>query len=298
MRVCPRCASPDISDEWACDACGFRPRDADGFPGLGPEMADDAGGFDDAFFAGLASLEAANFWFRARNELILWAMRTDVPRCERILEIGCGTGFVLSAIHDAHPEAELVGTEIFSRGLGVAATRVPEATFLQMDARSIPFRDEFDVIGAFDVLEHIADDRTVIAEVAGALRPGGRFLITVPQHPALWSPQDEVSFHVRRYTAGGIHARLRSAGLEVLRSTSFVTLLLPFMLAARLSMRREATDSPFEAMSGLRVPRPIDRALAAVMGVERAFIRRGVSWPAGGSLLVVAGKPNGNGTAP
>jgi SAM-dependent methyltransferase len=298
VRLCPRCGSPDVSDEWACDACGFRPRDADGFPGLGPEIADDAGGFDDAFFAELASLEADNFWFRARNELILWALRSNVPRCGRILEIGCGTGFVLSAIRDAHPEAELVGTEIFSRGLGFATTRVPEATFLQMDARSIPFRDEFDVIGAFDVLEHIADDRTVIAEVARALRPGGRFLITVPQHPALWSPQDEVSFHIRRYTADGIRAQLTSAGLEVRRLTSFVTFLLPFMLAARLGMRHQATDSPFEAMSGLRVPRPIDQVLAAVMLVERAFIRRGVSWPAGGSLLIVAAKPAPAGSAP
>jgi SAM-dependent methyltransferase len=146
--------------------------------------------------------------------------------------------------------------------------------------------------------EHIADDEAVIREVAHALRPGGRFLITVPQHPALWSPQDEVSFHVRRYTARGIRAQITEAGLEVLRTTSFVSLLLPVMLAARLSMRRRPTESPFEAMSGLRVPRPIDRALEGVMGVERALIRRGISWPAGGSLLIVAGKPARAGSAP
>jgi len=67
----------------------------------------------------------------------------------------------------------LAGSEIFSAGLAFVAMRVPSAAFYQMDARNIPFRDEFDIIGAFDVLEHIEDDVAVIDQVAKALRPGG-----------------------------------------------------------------------------------------------------------------------------
>src|SRR5262249_5100894 len=152
------------------------------------------------FFDELASLEAASFWFRARNELILWALRTYAPETRRFLEIGCGTGFVLGAVRAAHPDAELVGTEIFGRGLTFAAGRVPGAELVQPEAGAIPFRGDFAAIGAFDALEHIDDDRRVIGEVVRALRPGGRFLVTVPQHPALWSSQDDAARHVRRYT--------------------------------------------------------------------------------------------------
>jgi len=68
---------------------------------------------------------------------------------------------------------ELSGSEVFSAGLAFAAKRVPAARLYQMDARSIPFMAEFNVIGALGVLEHVDDDERVMSEVARALRPGG-----------------------------------------------------------------------------------------------------------------------------
>ena len=112
-----------------------------------------------------------------------------------------------------------------------------------MDARRIPFRDEFDVIGAFDVIEHIEEDVAVIDEVGRALRPGGGFVMTVPQHPALWSPQDEHAHHVRRYTAAGLRRKVEAAGFEVVRMTSFVRLLLPSCSRRGMRLRRRAADS-------------------------------------------------------
>ena len=64
-----------------------------------------------------------------------------------------------------------------------------------------------------------------------ALRPGGGFFVTVPQHPALWSPQDEHAHHVRRYGGRDLRRQGRGGGFEVLRMTSFVSLLLPMMVA-------------------------------------------------------------------
>ncbi len=159
-----------------------------------------------------------------------------------------------------------------------------------MDARHIPYREEFDVIGAFDVLEHIEEDEAVLAEVSHALRPGGGFLATVPQHPSLWSLQDEHAHHVRRYTAGGLRRKVERAGFDVVRMTSFVSLLLPMMVAARARTRGRTTDVGFDAIDELRQPRAVNGALGAVMTFERALIRRGLSLPAGGSLLLVARK--------
>ena len=290
MKLCNACGSSDCDDAWTCANCGSRPVTIAGFKAFAPDLALENEGFREAYFGALAGLEATNFWFRARNDLIVWALRTYFAECRTFLEIGCGTGFVLGGIHAADPSIELSGSEIFSAGLGFAAARVPSAQFSQMDARHIPFRDEFDVIGAFDVLEHIKDDESVIAEVGRALRPGGGFLVSVPQHPSLWSLQDVHAHHVRRYTARDLRHKVEAAGFEVVRMTSFVSLLLPMMVAARLRARECRADDGFDAMEELRQPRAVDAALGVAMTIERSLIRHGLSFPAGGSLLMVARK--------
>jgi SAM-dependent methyltransferase len=292
VKVCSACGSTRCNDAWECEDCGNKPETVEGFTAFAPALASTSTGFRKEYFADLAELEAGSFWFRARSALIIWAMRTYFPESRRFLEIGCGTGYVLSGIHSAFPATELTGSEIFTAGLDFAAKRVPSASFYQMDARAIPFRDEFDVVGAFDVIEHIDDDEAVIAEVHRALRLGGGFVISVPQHPSLWSPQDEHAHHVRRYIGAELRRKVEAAGFEVLRMTSFVSLLLPMMFASRLRMRGGGDDGEFDAIDAVRLPRAVNRALEAVMTIERALIEHGVSFPAGGSLLLVARKPN------
>src|ERR1041384_8013479 len=115
------------------------------------------------------------------------------------MEIGCGTGYVLSGIRQAFPDLRLSGSEIFSVGLTFAAERLPGIQLYQMDARQIPFREEFDVVGAFDVLEHVTEDEEVLSQMYQATRKGGGILLTVPHHPFLWSSLDVHARHVRRY---------------------------------------------------------------------------------------------------
>jgi SAM-dependent methyltransferase len=290
VKVCTVCGSVNVNDAWICNDCGHSPATIAGFKTFAPSMAAENEGFREEYFGELAGLEAGNFWFRARNELIVWAMKTNFPDCRSFLEIGCGTGFVLSRVRSEYPSIELSGSEIFSAGLEFAGTRVPSANFYQMDARNIPFRDEFDVIGAFDVLEHVDEDEAVIAEVGKALRPGGGFLATVPQHKSLWSRQDVHAHHVRRYSAAELRRKIEAAGFDVVRMVSFVSLLLPAMLASRMRVRADKSESEFDALEALRLSTPVNRLLEAVMSIEGTMIRRGVSFPAGGSLLLVARK--------
>ena len=290
MKACPACGSTFAGDAWTCPHCDHEPAIIAGFTAFAPALASTSTGFRQEYFGELAALEAGSFWFRARSALIIWAMHRYHPEPRRFLEIGCGTGFVLTGVREAFPDTDLSGSEIFAAGLGFAADRVPSADLYQMDARTIPFREEFDVVGAFDVLEHIDEDDAVIAEVARALRPGGLFLATVPQHPALWSAQDEHAEHVRRYTAGELRRKVEAAGFGVLRMTSFVSLLLPMMFVSRRRMREVQPGSEFDAIDAVRLPWAVNKALEVVMAVERGLIRAGVSFPAGGSLLLVARK--------
>lgn len=260
----------------------------DGFPAFAPELAGGGDGFDPALFAELARLEARNFWFRARNRLIVWALRRFFGDARSLLEIGCGTGFVLSGIAAALPHFRLAGSEADAGGLGFAARRVSGAELMQMDARRIPFEAEFDVVGAFDVIEHIEDDRAVLREMHRAARPGGGILLTVPQHPFLWSEYDVRARHVRRYRARELREKVLDAGFEIVTMASFVSLLLPLMMLSRLAQR--APKSDYDPLVELRLPGWLNALLEAVLDLERRLIRAGVRFPAGGSLLLVANK--------
>jgi SAM-dependent methyltransferase len=260
----------------------------DGFCAYAPDLAYSSGGFKASYFEGLARAEEAYFWFRARNELILWALEAYCPSFCSFLEIGCGTGYVLSGVSARYPSTALYASEILVDGLPFAFARVPRAEFMQMDARNIPFREEFDVIGAFDVLEHIDEDAQVLAQAWAALKLGGILLLTVPQHRWLWSYIDEYACHVRRYSAEELHRKLGLAGFEVLRSTSFVTVLLPPMLLSRLKKKRP----DFNPTDGLKLPRLLNCFFYEIMRAEASLIKRGINLPVGGSRLVIARKIN------
>jgi len=286
LRLCPACAAPLAADDWNCAACGHEPQRRAGFLALAPELAAQSEGFDPAMFAELAALEESNFWFRARNRLILWALRRYAPSFTNFLEVGCGTGYVLQGVAAAFPGAGICGTEAQTEGLQFAASRVRRATFLQMDARRMPFDREFDVIGAFDVIEHIGEDETVLAQMYRALRPGGNLLLTVPQHPFLWSEYDVRAHHVRRYTGSELRQKLARAGFETVKITSFVSVLLPLMMLSRLTRRTESPD--YDPLAELRIGRLTNTLLELALDAERAVIRAGLPLPFGGSLLAVA----------
>ncbi|WP_431323481.1 methyltransferase domain-containing protein [Rhizobium sp. YTU87027] len=280
---------PAAADSETCPACGWAPAKIDGFTAYAPEFATAGGGFQPEYFNDLAALEASNFWFRSRNKLLQWALKRFHPDFKSFLEVGCGTGFVLSGIAQIYPKARIAGSEIFTAGLRFASERVPSGSLMQMDARDIPFVEEFDVIGAFDVIEHIDDDELALAQMHAALKQNATLLITVPQHPWLWSTLDEYSHHYRRYTAAELRRKVEAAGFEVVKSTSFVTLLLPAMAFSRL-VRRDTPVDEINVRSELKLSRPINYIFNLMLSFEIALITAGLCLPIGGSRLLVARK--------
>jgi trans-aconitate methyltransferase len=247
-------------------------------------------GFKPHYFKELAVLEANNFWFRTRNNIILWSIRKYAPKLTSFLEIGCGTGFVISALAKQFPQARLLGSEYLEEGLVYAQQRLPTAEFTQMDARQIPYYSELDAIGAFDVLEHIEEDEMVLEQISKALKPNGLVFITVPQHHWLWSAVDEFACHVRRYSAADLHEKIVRAGFEIVLSTSFVSTLLPAMYFSRL-LKRHKTEARIDDMAELRINPILNTLFEWLLSFDLVLIRIGVSLPVGGSRLLVARKP-------
>ena len=289
MKRCLACNAHYASSISGCPICKFRPVLVDGFHAYAPDFAYGGGGFKSSYFSELARLEEANFWFQSRNQLILWVLKEYCQNFQSLLEIGCGTGYVLSGVSKQFPRSTLHGSEIFIAGLGFAAARLPSANFMQMDARSIPFEEEFDVIGAFDVLEHIEEDECTLAQVHAALKPQGFMLLTVPQHAWLWSPVDEYAFHVRRYAASDLHRKVETAGFRIIRSTSFVTTLLPAMMISRF-LQKKVSDRDFDATAELKISPWLNSLFFQFLSIELATIKKGFNFPIGGSRLVVARK--------
>ena len=270
---------------WQCPACGHVIAQTEGIATFAPELADTISGFDPKAFDELAELEAEHFWFVARNQLIVGLATKFFPGACRFLEIGCGTGFVLRAIAGSRRWERLIGSELHPAGLAHARKRLPsEAEFVQMDARDIPAVGVFDLAGAFDVIEHIADDEAVLRGLRAAAQTGGGCIIAVPQHPWLWSRADEVAHHVRRYRRGELETKVRRNGFEVLFSSSFTALLLPFMAASRLA--RNNKDGDQDAYE-FRLSPTANRVFLEILRAEVRMTLGGVRWPAGGSRIVV-----------
>lgn len=290
MKICLSCEIKFDSQLKSCPSCGFLPQVLDGFTAYAAGFSLDEAGFNASTFKHLASLEESNFWFTSRNKLIIWALGKYSTNRGSLLEIGCGTGFVLKGISDNFKEIDLHGSDIFTNGLEFASKRLPKVSLMQMDARKIPFYQEFDLLGAFDVLEHIVEDELVLYQMNGALKPGGTLIITVPQHLWLWSQVDKFACHQRRYSGKDLKEKLVRAGFEVQRSTSFVSLLLPIMLLTRFSKKKQSSN--VKASDELQLPYFVNAALSVIMGFERILIKIGIDFTMGGSRMVVAKKMN------
>ena len=164
----------------------------------------------------------------------------------------------------------------------------PGVDLYQMDARHIPFEREFDVIGAFDVLEHVDEDDSVLRQMFRATRPHGGILVTVPQHRFLWSTIDEHSMHQRRYSRAELRRKVEEAGFRIQRMTSFISLLLPFMMCSRM---KRTSNRDFKLWREFEISRPLNALLESILTVERGMVEAGISFPSGGSLLLIAKRP-------
>lgn len=287
MRVCLSCATRFVSAAWRCPACAWAPPTLGEWPVFARDLAESNDGFSAGHFRALFEAEANHFWFRSRNRLLIWALRTYFPEAASLLEIGCGTGYVLAGIRDAFPSLNCTGSELFLEGLEFAKTRLPGVDLSQMNASTIPFENEFDVVGAFDVLEHTDDDEGVLAQMFQAATPGGGVVITVPQHPFLWSAVDEQGAHRRRYTRRELVCKLQTAGFQTIRATSFVSLLLPVLILKRTL---GVGPRPVDALAELRINATLNALFERTLDIERTVIGCGLSLPAGASLLAIARK--------
>ena len=290
VRLCLACGHRFVSPNASCPACGNTPRQESGFRIFGPELLGSFDGYDSSLAQFLVTVEDGSFWFRSRNRLILWASRFYFQSPASFFEVGCGPGFVLRGFRHSFPETQLYGSEAHIASLRFCRERVPEAQLFQMNAERIPFIGEFELVGAFDVLEHIRDDQRVLAQIHQALKPGGGIILTAPHHRFLWGEADERAGHIRRYGLPELREKVKSAGFQVLRTTAFMTpLVAPLLVVARFKLQRRISKDP---VIGHRLPRGLSLMLERILDAERHLIARGLNFHFGTSVFLVGRRPD------
>ena len=235
---------------------------------------------------GSASIAEPDYWwYRARATLLETALGGYVGDAVRVLDVGSADGPSVGWLHGVGKHTAL---DIDPRGLepgGVCGS-----------ALRLPFRSGcFDVVAAFDVLEHCEPEADVLDELARVLAPGGRLLLSVPAYEWAWSDFDDDNGHLRRYTRPRLVAAVRAAGLEVERASYAFASVLPFFAAERLArrvrsrVRRHGPGAPADIVDLPQVHPVVERLLMRLAGLDRALLRSR-DLPFGSSVLVAATK--------
>ncbi len=241
--------------------------------------------------------EDRHWWFIGRKNLFLHLLRRRVaplPPGGRVLDLGCGMGGMLAELAEFGP---VYGTDIAHEALLHCRDRGFTRLFRGTGGR-LPFPDDsFALVTAFDTIEHIPDDREALAECFRVLAPGGRLFVSVPAYQFLYTHQDRVVHHQRRYTTGGLSERLRTAGFEVTKASYINFLLFPVILPIVLMVKlkqwfKRPSDEDARSNVSVPVPRFVNRILAWIFSAERHVLTR-ISMPAGHSLVAIATKPRG-----
>ncbi|WP_432477316.1 class I SAM-dependent methyltransferase [Nocardioides sp. GXQ0305] len=229
---------------------------------------------------GSASIESPDYWwYTARSALLEAALADHVGSPSRVLDVGSADGPSVTWMRGDHHH---VSVDLDPRGLrpgqGVRAS-----------ALTLPFRDaSFDVVAAFDVVEHCDPEAQALAELRRVLRPGGRLLLSVPAYEWAWTDHDVRAGHHRRYTRPRLLAAVRAAGFDVHRCSYGFAGVFPAFAAERL-LRRVRPSAPTD--EGLPQPSPlVERALLGASRVEARWLRRR-DLPFGSSIFLAGQKP-------
>jgi SAM-dependent methyltransferase len=230
----------------------------------------------------MAALDQRHWWYRGRREILDALIgRLGIPPGARVLEIGCGTGHNLEMLGrfgtvDAI-EVDAAARAIAEQRLGRSVMQAPHPVL-----EGVP-EHAYDLIAALDVIEHIADDEAAVAAIAARLRPGGKFVMTVPAHQWMWSAHDRVNHHHRRYSKRALRRLVEQSPLKLERVGYFNSLLFPLAVGQRLAAKASRRDSGDVAMPATL----LNHALERVFAFERRLVGR-VPLPPGLSLFAVA----------
>lgn len=178
-------------------------------------------------------IEENLWWYRGRRDVCFGLLDRHLSDSKEreILDVGCGTGYNLTFLERY---GRTHGVDMSSEALSFCRKRGVERVTLHK-AEDLPYESQsFDLLTAFDVLEHIEDDRAALLEFKRLLKPDGQMLIYTPALPWLFNDHDRRVHHKRRYLREELREKLETAGFEIVHLSYVNLFILPVVLLARL----------------------------------------------------------------
>lgn len=243
---------------------------------------------DERLIAGMREVEERHWWFQGRREVLVRLLGAHLHPSDRVLDVGCGTGFLLEAVAETYRVAGLDPSPqavAYCTGRGLTGVRVGGVEDLAATAGG-----PFDAVTFFDVIEHLPGDVGALSLAREILAPQGLVFVTVPAYQWLWSPQDTTHGHYRRYTRGRLAEAFRNAGLDPVRVGYFNSRLFPLAVLVRLLMKLTGRAHSAELD---QPPGPLNGLMRSVFAGEAARVGRPRSngYPFGLSVFGVARRP-------
>lgn len=264
----------------------------DGIKCYSPKNAFDFHNYPEGGFEVTDSNSESSFWVASRNRLFKFLIRKYCIHSQNsILEIGCATGNLIEHIVQ-YDDLKITGSEIYVNGLIYAKNNLPNVEFIQYDVTEGVIDKHYNLITAFDVIEHIDDDHAALKNMNHMLSEDGILIISVPQYQFLFGALDKIVHHKRRYSQKLLTKKLEAVGFKIERVTSFVTVLFPLMLISRIFESKFNPDIPVQkALKKKATFNPIiNKIFDVLMRFDEVLIKNNVSLPFGGTLIVVARK--------
>lgn len=214
------------------------------------------------------------FWHRVRWRVV----RAWIPEgpCV-VLDVGAGAGLVGDYLAADRPAARYD----FIEPIASLEGRLERRWGAERNRSRTTALDDVDVVTLLDVIEHVEDDRGLLADLASRTASGTTFVVTVPAKQRLWSSWDAALGHHRRYERAGLRSLLDDLPLEVLE----VSYLFPELVPPARWRAWRGRDAPAGSAEFPQLPRVVDRALLA-LSTMTARARRLA--PTGTSLVAVA----------
>jgi len=242
---------------------------------------------EDDEYRKLAEVEDRMWYFRALHANAMDRLLPQLAsRPARLLDAGCGTGGFIRRLAGVAPDIEVTGLDLSTLACHLARERC-SARIVEGSVTALPFPDEsFSAVTSLDVIYHLERPLDALAEYFRVLVPGGWVVINAPAYRWLWSYHDDAVHAQHRFTRGELSALVRQAGFDDPRGTYWNSIPLPLIV-----IKRKLLGSLGDASDVRMFPPWIERVFNAAMAVERAWMHRVGSLPAGCSVLLVARKP-------
>lgn len=247
---------------------------------------------DKTLYHNINQVEETHWWYKARRNIIFDSFKRVVAIYQnpKILDIGCGTGFNIAYLHQLGYH-QVLGLDFSPDALEYGRARQLNELICG-DAEKLPVHpDCCDIVLTLDIIEHLKDDRGALSEIFRVLRPGGTLIVFVPAFQFLWSFQDEISHHQRRYTVRELREKILQSGFELKKLTYVNSLLFPIVWFGRMVLK--AFPRRFKITSESQMnPTWMNGILYYIFLTELPLLRF-MDLPFGVSILCVCRKTSG-----